>query len=274
MNVSDFTYLLEKPEKVTAQHLQELAGIVDEFPYFQPAMAIYLKALKETDSFKYNTFLKLTAAHTTDRSVLFDFITSNSFLQHQVAKTITGNTQKLSEIKVKAEEVSGKLLWKDAVQFEKEEAEAVMDPELFQPKPEETLQLGKPLQFNPNETHSFTEWLQLSSVKPVKRDIPSEVKQSKISIEEKFRLIEKFIEEAPKIVVPGREPEENSRNLAKEREVPKNELMTETLARVYLEQKKYKKAIQAYKILSLKYPEKSGFFADQINAVKKLQQNN
>ena len=47
--------------------------------------------------------------------------------------------------------------------------------------------------------------------------------------------------------------------------------MTETLARVYLEQKKYKKAIQAFKILSLKYPEKSGFFADQIRAVKKLQ---
>ena len=32
--------------------------------------------------------------------------------------------------------------------------------------------------------------------------------------------------------------------------------MTETLATVYLEQKKYKKAIQAFKILRLKYPEK------------------
>ena len=51
-------------------------------------------------------------------------------------------------------------------------------------------------------------------------------------------------------------------------------MMTETLARVYLEQKKYKKAMQAYKILSLKYPEKSGFFADRIKAVKKLQQEN
>ncbi len=50
--------------------------------------------------------------------------------------------------------------------------------------------------------------------------------------------------------------------------------MTETLAKVYLEQKKYKKALQAFKILSLKYPEKSGFFADQIRAVKKLQKEN
>ena len=50
--------------------------------------------------------------------------------------------------------------------------------------------------------------------------------------------------------------------------------MTETLARIYLEQKNYDKAIQSYKILILKYPEKSGFFADQIKAVKQIQANN
>jgi len=50
-------------------------------------------------------------------------------------------------------------------------------------------------------------------------------------------------------------------------------LMTETLARVYIEQKNYKKAKQAYRILSLKYPEKSSFFADQIRAVVRLEEN-
>ena len=49
--------------------------------------------------------------------------------------------------------------------------------------------------------------------------------------------------------------------------------MTETLAKVYLEQKKYDSAIKAYHILSLKYPEKSGFFADRIKAIKILQRN-
>ena len=46
--------------------------------------------------------------------------------------------------------------------------------------------------------------------------------------------------------------------------------MTETLAKVYLEQKKYVNAIKAYRILSLKYPEKSSFFATQIKAIKLL----
>ena len=50
--------------------------------------------------------------------------------------------------------------------------------------------------------------------------------------------------------------------------------MTETLAKVYLEQKKYSKAIQAYEILILKYPEKSSFFAHRILDIKNLQQNN
>ena len=50
-----------------------------------------------------------------------------------------------------------------------------------------------------------------------------------------------------------------------------NELMTETLAKIYLKQKKYVKAIEAYKILSLKYPEKNAFFADQIKKIKKIE---
>jgi hypothetical protein len=46
--------------------------------------------------------------------------------------------------------------------------------------------------------------------------------------------------------------------------------MTETLAKLYLSQKNYEKAIQSYKILSLKFPEKNGYFADQIKKINKL----
>ena len=46
--------------------------------------------------------------------------------------------------------------------------------------------------------------------------------------------------------------------------------MTETLAKLYLNQKNYEKAIQSYKILILKFPEKNSYFADQIKKIKKL----
>ena len=67
---------------------------------------------------------------------------------------------------------------------------------------------------------------------------------------------------------------ENIENLAEKPILESDSLMTVTLARIYLEQKNYEKALQSYKILSLKYPEKSSLFADQIKAIKKLQEKN
>ena len=46
--------------------------------------------------------------------------------------------------------------------------------------------------------------------------------------------------------------------------------MTETLAKIFIKQEKYDKAYQAYKILSLKYPEKNALFAIQISETKRL----
>ena len=47
-------------------------------------------------------------------------------------------------------------------------------------------------------------------------------------------------------------------------------LMTETLAKLYSKQGNIQKAVEAYKILSLKYPKKSIYFANQINKIKDI----
>lgn len=62
----------------------------------------------------------------------------------------------------------------------------------------------------------------------------------------------------------------SSRSLKK---ITKEDYMTETLAKVYAKQEKYKEAIKAYKILSLKYPEKISLFANQIKDLKKRLKN-
>ena len=88
----------------------------------------------------------------------------------------------------------------------------------------------------------------------------------------KLAIIDKFIETNPKIpAVKQGQSTTVSFDLNKE---DRSMLMTETLAKVYLEQKKYQKAIQAYEILILKYPEKITFFADRISDIKFLKQNN
>lgn len=136
------------------------------------------------------------------------------------------------------------------------------------------------MEFSKQETHSFAEWLKLSKLTPINREeevpeVPKkEEKTSEIKepISKKMELIDKFIETNPKIA-PVKNSPQSPVNI--ERSTQDNSmLMTETLARVYLEQKKYSKAIQAYQILILKYPEKSVFFADRISDIKIIQQNN
>lgn len=284
MKVTDFTYLLQHPEKVVdpiqTKHLED---IVLEYPYFQTARALHLKGLKNLNSYKYNKVLKNTAAYTTDRDVLFDFITSKDFLQTDIIKT---PKEEVIEQIIAERHIIEESIDKPLPQDEKD-ADQILDPELFKSKlPQEneskTLQLGEPLSFDATEKYSFSQWLRLASNKPLERkekktDIregsnKESVTQKRTLVKEKFELIDKFIAKNPKIVPQGKLQQKI--DVSSSIKLDKNELMTETLARVYLEQKKYKKAIQAYKILSLKYPEKSGFFADRIRAVEKIKQEN
>ena len=49
---------------------------------------------------------------------------------------------------------------------------------------------------------------------------------------------------------------------------------TETLARIYIKQGKYSKALEIIKRLNLNYPKKNAYFADQIRFLEKLIINN
>jgi hypothetical protein len=289
MNVSDFIQLLQKSDTILSpKQTRELEGILEEYPYFQAARALHLKGLKNLDSYKYNNALKLTAAHTADREVLFDYITTKEFTQNSIADSILGRTSSLEEKETISEEIApnpeaevflGEEEEKSPLPQNIKDAEQILDPALFESKEEEHLQVedkeaansendlrvGKPLPFTKSEKHSFGEWLQLASPEPINREEESKKKKKK------FELLDRFIESKPKII-PSKESEAKI-NIDESLKIDKNQLMTETLAKVYLEQKKYKKAIQAFKILSLKYPEKSGFFADQIRKVKNLKKD-
>lgn len=295
MNVKDFTYFLEHPTKVVEPiHTKHLEDIIEEYPFFQAARALHLKGLKNLNSYKYNKALKTTAAFTTDRDVLFEFITSKDFLRYDIDEKTNKETITPKEVDKATVSLIETSEDKPLPQDEKD-AEHILDPELFQSKPstitkeEETLDIGKPLTFNAEEKYSFSEWLSLASKKPESSTTADQsnsldkvenaslketkpVKKLDTLKKKKFERIDKFIASNPKI--DPTEQKGTKLDISNSIKINKNELMTETLARVYLEQKKYKKAIQAFKILSLKYPEKSSFFADRIKAVEKIQKDN
>jgi|TARA_B100000470_G_C19748174_1_gene372445 hypothetical protein len=93
--------------------------------------------------------------------------------------------------------------------------------------------------------------------------------KSDSKIDEKLNLIETFIDKKSNLIIKKKDSEYKFK--PKEHDKNDPELITETLAKILTNQKKYKKAIKAYKILSLKYPKKSSFFADHIKKIKRLE---
>lgn len=81
-------------------------------------------------------------------------------------------------------------------------------------------------------------------------------------------IIESFIKNDPQIkALPPNQI--NTENKAKKSAEDGNDLVSETLAQIYIEQMLYHKAIDTYQKLSLKFPEKSGYFADLIQSLEK-----
>ena len=111
------------------------------------------------------------------------------------------------------------------------------------------------------ETLAFSDWVTYL------RKHKEQKKSS--SIDDKFDLVDSFLSKKEKKLDP-QIPYTNE-DLSEKSWIATDELMTETLAKVFVKQKKYDKALEAYQILGLKYPEKNSFFALRIKEIKKLQ---
>ena len=109
------------------------------------------------------------------------------------------------------------------------------------------------------ELHSFLDWISIVQTKKI-------VRSKKQNSDE---IINIFLEKKPKIK-NNKQRFFNASQNAKKSIVENNDIITETLAKVYTKQEHFEKAILAYQKLSLKYPQKSSYFADQIKVIKKI----
>ena len=115
----------------------------------------------------------------------------------------------------------------------------------------------------PNFVNTWQSWLKID-----RTEQPEEIAQPEKVIEKKAEIIDKFIEENPKIS----QLKEEVNFVVKEKTDDISHLMTETLAKLYLEQRLYTKAIKAYEILQNKYPERAEDFKAKIQEIKDLKQ--
>ena len=236
-NASKLIAFLDGFNPTKKAHYDILDEIVKNHPHFQLVQPYYLKAIEQLQPEKFDNILSHTAIATYDRQLLYDFLENQK------------NT--ISKTNLKEEHVVGKVKKrKKGKNKENPKTKIVYD-----------LKIKKNQQVFPKEL-PFSEWAYYLRHK-------NNYKKSN-EISEKFELFDSFFEKK-RIIKPTKE-NSNKGDLSQKSLIPTDELMTETLAKVFFKQKKFENALQAYQILSLKYPEKNSFFADQIKEIKRLQQ--
>lgn len=134
---------------------------------------------------------------------------------------------------------------------------------------EQILEIPAPDLFETIENpHTFSEWLRI-----VKTNIPS--KKEKATKQDDGpktdpAIIDKFIKEEPRIT-PARSTFYSAVNMARKSLAEHDDVVSETLAKIYASQGNFDKAITAYEKLSLLHPEKSIYFAALIEELKSKQ---
>ena len=241
MTCAEFYQLMADPVRLTEKTIPDLQQIVMDFPYFHAARMLYLQKLAVAGDIRLNVELKKMAIHIPDRIKLYMHIEhDSSFNQIQVA-------------------TDNKVVIQDA-----ESAERRVDD------------FGNASR----EQHFVLETTALASVDYTRllEDDYQTVDSSQPKMQHQ-ELIDWFIqnEQTRRHSRILKEPEKTDNDFDEIIKVPdnwestlENSYFTETLANIYIKQKRYDKALEIIKRLSLKYPKKNIYFADQLEFLEKL----
>ena len=229
--------LIKEFDPSNRDQFESLKKVLEQHPNFHWVRAHYLKAVQALDPESFDKNLSHTAIATFDRELLYEFVETQ--------------TQPLKQTESKPNTKD------ESVVVPEENQKTVKEEIKLQPKEEE--QEVNSLQSEP-ENMRFSEWAGYLKA----RKAP----EKQLKLNDKFELIDSFLSKQGKII-PDKSAT-NKEDLSEKSWAASDELMTETLAKVFVKQKKYNNALEAYQILGLKYPEKNSFFADQIKEIKRL----
>ncbi|MCX6226364.1 MAG: hypothetical protein NTV01_16720 [Bacteroidia bacterium] len=247
MKPEQFIGFFEDPGKLDSVSIVAFDEIVREYPFCQPAQLLYLKGLQNDENIRFNHQLKIASAYAGDRKVLFELlnISKNGDTESEVGLNEIESQKPVETSAVKVHQVPMREYEKSGLASQIEHFLPIADIDLLLFDFPAYSDDGLP-------------------------DVPPQNKARKTPADD---LIDQFIENRqPKVLRPDHAPvndQDVSLNSLKE----DDEFLTETLAKIYAQQGYFLKAIQAYEKLSLKIPEKSVYFASQIEMVRELIKN-
>lgn len=251
MTAANLQQWIGHPETLDKETLYELRTALVRYPYCQTLRLLYLKNLYILHDIGFGAELRKSALLVSDRKVLFYLIEGDKYVIPAGDKNEgdKGEAEDLS--------VDRTLSLIDAFLATTPE-EASLQPELDY------------------ATDYSVYLLQATDAQPDAETPADAAEPPKLRGQE---LIDEFIEKADTEPVIKLQPldsgdEENAQphgpDLSHEDEDPADTYFTETLAQIYIKQRRYAKALEIIKKLSLKYPKKNTYFADQIRFLEKL----
>jgi hypothetical protein len=249
------TYIVE-PKKLNRNTLDDIQKLVDTFPYFQTAHLLNVKNQHNIQSLKFNESLKSASARIGDRTILYYLIHDFSSEEEQEQDELSKDTDKTTLTGIDKDSDESK--FSPIIEKADDSNEIVTAPE------------QQELDISPVITsYTFTGWFEhLDQETP---ETSPEYTDDQKRMKERA-LIDSFIKNQPSIT-PRTDKLKDQEDISEVFIKTDDHLMTETLAEIYVRQWYYSRAIYAYEKLSLKYPEKSSYFATQINKIRQLKDN-
>jgi len=243
MEKEKFYSYLDSSEKKSQEASSFFKSIINSYPYFEPARVLYLKSLKVNESNTFEEQLYRNSALLPDRRQLF-------FILNPLAKS-TSNIQAKDQLDSAArnENDSSFVLIEDSLNGNGSLVD-ISDPSKENDIPISGYEL---LEITEQDVSNGSQVGEQNS------------KGQELTNDD---LIEQFIKTTPRLKPLEKIQGEQEDVSLKSLEEPED-LITEPIAKIYISQGLTEKAITIYEKLSLKYPEKSSYFAGQIQEIKK-----
>ena len=262
--------LMSDPVLLNQDTLSDLETLVKKYPYFQTGRMLHLKNLQTINDTRFSNELKKTALYVGDRNKLFHYIEGEPLkirkehYQRQDQSASAGRTIALI----------------DAFLSDKKNTSTEVEKEIEQPA---KISGNIPLPKKMLASYDYLTFLLTSHENEPENKHENEQKhepeEKKDPPKEPVRLqhqelIDNFIsenKEGEKIYIKPPTEDVYNKNIDNQKEKEeKEEFFSVTLAKIYIKQKRYEKALEIIRKLNLKFPEKNAFFADQIRFLELL----
>ncbi len=270
---------------VSATAMPDLKSLVERYPYFHLARLTLLRLLYQQRDPEFNNELRRAALYLPSRETIFNSLEAEKLKPRVVEDVPMFGGAIISR---KPNERLGTLV----VEPEDNRTESLIDSFLnsisSQNAPANERPVAPQRRGRADASVDYISYMlqEEADTTPVveeqkvvvseEQDVPDETKTADVAAGGTSDLITKFIEKQGdrRIKLKDKKDGELQKPVLEVENSQQKGAFTETLARIYIKQGKFEHAIEIIQRLSLKYPKKNRYFADQIRFLEKIIANN